>query len=288
MNTSDISTAAPKANEAFRRAVYDGQIYLLPATDISRRLIADVLQLIEAELGQEGPVREAQFRLTGDELFRRIGRLRKVLYEETRFLQAMRDIVGEYGFDARRNAFDPLRLRVSTHRGFDNPKAAPIYYAHRDTWYSHPACQISWWIPLHDLPPEQTFVFFPDFLRQAVENNSGDFDYDTWTRDKKSLRIGWQDPNAGTTSLYPGFHGTMGDARRVPFSCRAGEILVFAGAHLHQTVKNETGMTRFSVDFRTADVEDFRAGIGAPNVDNRSTGSALRDYFPPLAYPHSS
>ena len=108
----------------------------------------------------------------------------------------MRDVVGEFGFDARDNAFDPLRLRVSTHRGFENPKAAPIYYAHRDTWYSHPACQISWWIPLHDLPPEQTFVFFPDFLRQPVENNSGEFDYDTWTRDRKSLRIGWQDPNA--------------------------------------------------------------------------------------------
>jgi hypothetical protein len=50
------------------------------------------------------------------------------------------------------------------------------------------------------------------------------------------------------------------------------------GAHFHQTRKNATGRTRFSLDFRTVDLADHEAGVGAPNVDNRSTGSTVRDY----------
>ena len=41
------------------------------------------------------------------------------------------------------------------------------------------------------------------------------------------------------------------------------------------------GATRFSVDFRTVHLGDHRAGLGAPNVDNHSTGSALKDYVRP-------
>lgn len=281
MTMSEIQSVAPRDNQQLRCALYDGAVYRLAAVPATLRLVTDVLSLVERELGQDGPIREAQFRRSSDELFQAVGKLRKVLYEERRFVSAMRDVVADFGFDPDENAFDPLRLRVMTHRGHENPRAAPIYYAHRDTWYSHPQCQISWWIPLHDLTEQQTFVFFPDHLRQAVENDSEGFNYDAWIRDRSSLRIGWQDKNAGTTALYPAFRGDLGPARRVPFSCKAAEVILFAGAQLHQTVPNESGLTRFSVDFRSVHLPDHGRGIGAPNADNRSTGSALQDYFHP-------
>jgi hypothetical protein len=138
-------------------------------------------------------------------------------------------------------------------------------------------------MPLHDVVEAETFVFFPEYFDRAIANDSAAFDYQEWTRDRRSLRVGWQDPNAGTRALYPGHFGSMEGAARLPFSCRAGEVLVFAGAHLHKTIPNLTGRTRFSVDFRTVHLEDYRAGVGAPNADNRSTGTALVDYFHPGA-----
>lgn len=273
-----IERRAPADELEFRKEIYRGTIFLLDRTPVTERLVAEVGGLVDAELGEDGPAREAQFRMPGGEFFQAIGRLRKQLYQEERFFTAIGEIIAGFGFRPAENALDPLRMRVIADGAHHIPQAAPIYYTHRDTWYSHPQCQISWWIPLHDVEEPETFVFYPDYLDRAVENDSGAFDYDTWIRDRRSLRIGWQDRNAGTEALYPGFRDSMEGARSFGFSCRAGDLLVFSGAQLHRTLANETGRTRFSMDFRTVHLGDYAAGIGAPNADNRSTGTALIDY----------
>jgi len=277
-----IRTDPPADNAEVRRALYAGTVFRLAPTPTSTRLVAEALALLEAELADVGPIREAQFRLSNDEFFRRMGRLRKKLYTEPRYHQAVRDLVTECGFDARRTAFDPIRLRVVMHRGHENPRAAPVYYAHRDTWYANPQAQITWWVPLHDLAEAETFLFYPDYFAAPVPNNSEEFDYDDWMRNGSDLKIGWQDPDAGTTANYPGFGGGARPERVVSFACRAAEVVLFAGAHFHQTRHNETGRTRFSLDVRTVHLDDRARGVGAPNVDNRSTGSAARDYVQPL------
>ncbi|MBI3271146.1 MAG: hypothetical protein HYZ53_19230 [Planctomycetes bacterium] len=282
MTNVRLETALPADNAAARRAVYEGVVFQLEPTPATQRLVADVLALLEAELGAGGPIREAQFRFSAEELFARVGRMRKRLYTEPRFHAALGDVLASAGFDRRVNAFDPLRLRVVAHEGHTNPKAAPVYYAHRDTWYANPQCQITWWIALHDVAPEETFVFFPEFLRRPVENDSARFDYEEWVRGGWGRKIGWQDPNAGRELLYPGLRGGLTDpGEPLSFSARAGELLLFAGAHLHQTRPNVSGRTRFSLDFRTAHLGDDAAGLGAPNVDNRSRGAAVRDYVHP-------
>ncbi len=49
--------------------------------------------------------------------------------------------------------------------------------------------------------------------------------------------------------------------------------------HLHSSLPNATGRTRFSIDFRVVDVEDIERGIGAPNIDAHCTGSSIRDFM---------
>lgn len=276
-----IQRTAPENDVAFRQAVYAGEVFLLPGTPTTQRLAADVMDLIQGEFGTDGPVREAQFRRTDEEFFQAVGRLRKVLYQGEHYFETIREVLREFGFRPEENALDPLRMRVMADGAYRNPKAAPIYYTHRDTWYSHPQCQISWWIPLHDVTEADTFVFYPEFFNRSVENDSGAFDYDTWIHDRRSLRIGWQNPNAGIEALYPGLRSELPETETVGFSARAGDVLVFAGAHLHRTLANNTGRTRFSVDFRTVHLGDYAADIGAPNADNRSTGTALIDYLKP-------
>ncbi len=65
------------------------------------------------------------------------------------------------------------------------------------------------------------------------------------------------------------------------FSCKRAENLLFSGAHFHATRPQTEDTTRFSLDFRVVHLDDVRARRGAPNVDNRSTGSALDDYVMP-------
>jgi hypothetical protein len=273
---SIFRTAAPPTEAEFRRALYSGTIFRLPANAATRRVVAGVNEFIAAELGPEP--RSAQFRMTDAEFFERVGRLRKAIYTEPRFHEMVGEIVRGLGFDPARLAFDPIRLRVVSHKGYENPAAAPIYYAHRDTWYAHSQAEITWWVPLHDVTEEETFAFYPDWFDRPVPNNSEAFDHDAWTKHGASLRIGWQNPDHGKSHTYPGQVGSFDPGRTVGFAAKAGELVLFAGAHFHQTKKNATGRTRFSLDFRTVDLSDHESGIGAPNADNRSTGSAVRDY----------
>lgn len=270
---------APANNEALRQALYRGEIFHLPATSTTRELAAELLVMLDTTLGPQP--REAQHRMSNPELFAQIGKLRRTLFMEERFHEAVRAVLRAYGFDPARSAFDALRLRVVTHRGFEIPEAAAVYLAHRDTWYSHPQCQIAWWIALHDVPETETFVFFPERFAQPVPNRSETFDYDEWVREGWDLKIGWQKFGAGQAEMYPGQDGLVSAGRQLGFSASAGDLVLFSGQHYHQTRRNLSGRTRFSLDFRTVDLPDHAAGHGAPNVDNRSRGSVLRDYVKP-------
>jgi hypothetical protein len=272
---SDFQRTLGDSNPAIREALYRGDLYLLPATPASHALVQEISAAVDAELGTSGPARLAQFRLTENEYFEAIGRLRKRFYTERRFQDQVVEIIASLGFRPEEHAFDPIRLRAVAHDGHLNPAAGPLYYGHRDTWYSNPQNMITWWIPLHDVIPDETFEFYPDEFERVALNDSECFDFDTWVQDGQSRRIGWQDSQTGRTARYPQLLSTPA-GRVIPVACSAGDILLFSGQHLHQTRLNQTGKTRFSIDFRTVHLDDHAHGRTAPNVDNRSTGSSLR------------
>ena len=58
-----------------------------------------------------------------------------------------------------------------------------------------------------------------------------------------------------------------------------GQVLLFSGAQLHESIPNTSGRARFSVDFRTVYAPDLMAGRGAPLVDVHCTGTAIRDFI---------
>lgn len=290
MNTasrSSISSSLPADNGALRTALYDGALFKTAATVTTRELVKATQELLRGTLGDvDEDLRLAPSRLSNDEFFRRMGILRRRLYLGEDFHELLRRLVVELGFDLDRVAFDPLRLRIIQGGGHANPAAKAVYYPHRDTWYGHPQSLIVGWIPLDDLAPEETFVFYPEYLRRVAENDSEIFDYDAWVREGWSLKIGWQDPEAGLRARYPQMIGAIDpSAHALGFDTHAGDLLLFAGAHLHQTRAQTGDRTRYSLDFRLVDRADVDAGRGAPNVDNRSRGSAVPDYVPGVARP---
>ena len=269
----------PAGDRELRQAAYDGSVFLLPATRESRALVDLADAEIRESLGDDP--RTIHERVGDEELFGRIGALRKSLYCSTNAHEFVAATAASAGFPRAEAAIDPARLRLIAHGAGDNPRAAPVYYPHRDTWYGHPMSVVTMWIPLNDLEEHETFVFYPERFRVAVPNDSEVFDYDEWVSRGPSLKIGWQDRDASLRARYPTVlgQGDYGPARG--FSCARGEVLLFSAAHFHRTLPQSRGRSRFSLDARLVHLADDRAGLGAPNADSRSRGSALRDYVMP-------
>lgn len=266
-------------NAALRKAIYAGGIYVVTASPASAALVAHVVAHLEAEFADHAEtcvdLRQLQFHIAADELYQRFGKVRKALLADGALTALLHDLLREQGFMPSEHGIDPTRLRAVTHNGHENPLAAPAYFAHRDTWYANTEAQINWWVPLFDVVAGETFTFFPAYFEEAVANNSAAFDYDTWM-----ANVGWQN-TSGVTAIYPSASADQFDrSGALTIAAKAGDIVLFSAAHLHQTNKNQCGATRFSVDFRTVHLTDHQSGLGAANVDNLSTGkeSALRDY----------
>ena len=54
---------------------------------------------------------------------------------------------------------------------------------------------------------------------------------------------------------------------------------MFSAQQLHATVPNTSGLTRFSIDFRTVHRDDVEAKRGARIIDSDATGTTLRDFI---------
>ncbi len=276
-----LSPDPPPTNDRLRRALYDGEIFLLDPTPASSRYAEIARSLLHREFPESPDLRQAHEAVSPQEFFLRVGAVRRELYLDEAHHALIYELAESLGFNPRHIAFDPVRLRAVSHDGHLNPAAKAVYYGHRDTWYGHPSCLITWWIPLHELSPEETFLFYPDRFDKPVPNDSETFDYDDWVSKGWSLKIGWQDPEAGKKAHYPGVTGPVDPGPEVGFACQPGQNLLFSGAHYHKTREQSLGTTRFSLDFRLVHLGDHAAGLGAPDVDNRSRGSALSDYVHP-------
>ena len=54
---------------------------------------------------------------------------------------------------------------------------------------------------------------------------------------------------------------------------------MFSSNHLHASVPNSSGVTRFSYDLRTINLDDVLADRGPRNVDNGATGTTMGDFL---------
>ena len=270
----------PASNLKAREALFNGEKFIAPAHKCSLSLVNSVEELITTKL-KTPDIRKAHLAMDDQTFFERMGELRRIFYLESRYHNHLRELIASLGFNPDRCAFDPLRIRVILPGGHHNPKAAPVYYAHRDTWYAHPQSLIVGWIPLHNLSAEETFDFYPDYFNQAVPNDSEIFDYADWIKDGPALKIGWQNKDSGLTGGYPQSLLDKMPTRADGFSIEKGQTLLFAGSQFHKTREQDLGTIRFSLDFRLVDLDDVKNQRGAPNADNRSRGNILADYIHP-------
>lgn len=268
-----IATALPEDPAQARASLYAGAVFLLPPSAESVGLVRRVRTVVRQTFADAGPPRRAQHVLDGAAVHARVTLAREALRRDAGARAQLLALMESVGFPAAEHAVDHLRLRAMQSGGHRIPAAAPLYTAHRDTWYANPRSQINWWVPLHDVDASETFVFYPSAFGVAVANTSADFDYDAWSR-----TVGFQNPAPPPGAVYPHAIDERPPFDAVGFSARVGSVLLFAGAHLHQTCRHDGGRTRFSIDVRTVHLLDHQAGLEAPVVDDHSRGSTLPDY----------
>lgn len=196
-----------------------------------------------------------------------------------RFIHARRsrelvcNIVREAGFCDEGTHLDVPKPRTSFPVEHLTTGIAYAFPWHRDVWYSAPAQQINWWLPIFAIREDNAIRFDPLKFDEVVPNNSGDFDYYRINADR--LNTASQISNEQQVRPAALNHTPVDDLVVI---LAPGSIMLFSGAQLHASIPNTSGKARFSIDFRTVDAADLTAGRGAPLVDVSCTGTAIRDF----------
>lgn len=256
-----------------RQSLYEGELLVLtrlPAVadlvDYTRDQLTELFKPYDPELAHEHFDKAAIAKLLSE--------WKPLFIHSEQAKRLVRRVILQAGFSPHDTHYDLPKPRTSFPLDHLTAGIAYAFPWHRDVWYSAPSQQINWWLPVYTPRKDNAMGFDPESFSREVVNDSAAFDYYRNNRDRS--RTGAQltrEVQARPAALD---HEARGELVLLP---APGEILLFSGAHLHRSIPNTSGNSRYSVDFRTVDVTDLRAGRGAPLVDVHCTGTAIRDFL---------
>jgi Phytanoyl-CoA dioxygenase (PhyH) len=262
-------------DEARRRGLYAGSLYALSPNSGSAELCALARELSEQAFAPHDP-QVAQESMRVEDYVATLATLKPGFIHHPKAKALISQLLSELGCDLEKTYFDVPRLRTMAHGEYLKAGLALQFHPHRDTWFSAPQQQINWWLPVYEIERENSMAFHPRYFDTPVRNSSADYDYDEWNRTGRKQAS--QIVNAETRK-QPRPEEPLDVTSEIRVITPVGGVLLFSAAHLHATVPNTTDRTRFSIDFRTVNIDDLLEGIGAPNVDSSCTGTTMRDYL---------
>jgi hypothetical protein len=259
-----------------RSRLFAGQLFVYSPTPSSLAFVEFAQRTIAAAFAPLDP-QTAQHQLPVQEYADILGRLKPAFTHHPEGKQHIRGMFAEMGCDLDKTYFDVPKLRSSTSDNYLTTGIAYAWHPHRDTWYSALPSQVNWWIPIYGLASENAMAIHPRYWGQPVRNNSGDYNYyeaNVKNRGAHVAKLVQQE-----VRLLPGPLDPIEIDPQIRLVCPPGGIVLFSAAQLHSSVPNTSGVTRFSIDFRVAHIDDVAARRGAPNVDAACTGSNVRDFM---------
>lgn len=273
MNT--IYLDSNKSDDERRRLLYQGQLFVYSPLKSSMEMCRFTQQLIRDYFGPIDPV-TAQHHMPVEEYAAILADLKpKFIHhpESKKFIQA---ILKELGCDLEKTHFDVPRLRTATSNNYLTTGIAYAFHPHRDTWYSAPFSQLNFWMPVFAIESGNAMAFHPNYWAKPVKNSSHVYNYQEWNA--KNRFIAAQQIKTDTR-VQPKPEEPLELNPQLRVVTNVGGIIIFSGATMHSTVPNNTGQTRFSIDFRTVHMEDVLNRKGAPNLDSTCTGTPMKDYL---------
>jgi hypothetical protein len=265
-----------KLNEERRRhLLYGGDLFAFSAGESATKLVQLAQELSEAAFEPHEPT-VAQEHMPAERYVEILAELKPEFIHHPRAKALIRELLSELGCDIESTYFDVPRLRTMAHGEYLNAGLAYQFHPHRDTWFSAPQQQLNWWLPVYGIEAENSMAFHPQYFGQPIRNSSSGYDYEEWSatgRQQAAKQVKKE------TRKQPQPEEPLELEQDVRVVTPPGGTLVFSAAQLHSTVPNTTSRTRFSIDFRTVNVDDLADEIGAPNIDSECTGTTLGDFM---------
>jgi hypothetical protein len=266
----------PAVNDSERRRLlYAGQILVYSPTPSSLGLVRFAREMIEEAFEGLDP-ELAQHEMPVEEYATLLSKLKPRFIHHPKSKEFIAAILAELGCDLTKTYLDVPRMRTSTSENYLTSGIAYAFHPHRDTWYSAPMCQVNFWLPIYPIQSNNGLAFHPRYWAQGVKNGSRDHNYHHWTN---TARFDVLNHIHSDTRKQPKPEEEMELDPQVRLLPQPGGLIVFSGSQMHSSVPNDSGRTRFSIDFRTVHLDDVVGHLGAPNVDSECTGTNLRDFL---------
>ena len=270
----------PKINDGQRRQLlFEGNFVVYGKSTALTKLVEYANSLVRSVFGDEPET--AQYRMTVKEFIELASPLKSKFTNSNITKELIKEILNEFQCDPEKTYFDVPRLRIVTSDNFLTSGVGYAYKAHRDTWYSSPEAQLNWWLPVYDLSPENTMSIYPEYWAKTIRNSSADFNYEEWCLIGRVMATSQTETDSRKHPIPLEEVSNIGETRYVLTS---GEVMLFSAAHLHATAPNTSGKTRFSIDFRTVNLDDLQEKKSAKNIDNAAIGTTLHDFIGMVNY----
>lgn len=272
MSATLIDSAATDAQR--RQQLYAGDLFFYTPRASSKAFRDHAWQLI-CEAFDPIPPDRAQFDLPVETFVEIIAPLKTRFTHHPRSKELLTALLEDHGCDVDATYFDVPKLRIVSTHGYLTAGVGYAYKNHRDIWYACPESQINWWLPISEITERCGLAMHPQFFDRPVPNNSAAFDAYRWNAEgrKSAAQYITSDPRP---------HPHLTEAIELDHQVLVGgpaSILLFSAQHLHATIPNDSGRTRFSIDFRTVHRQDIEEHVGARRIDDQSTGTTLRDFL---------
>ena len=242
--------------EELRQRLYSGDLVILTRL----RALAEFVDYMRGELTELFAPYDPEHvheHIEPAEMAKILGEWKPRWIHAERSRELVRTIIAEAGFDPGHTYYDVPKPRTSFPSGHLTTGIAFAFPWHRDVWYSAPAQQINWWLPV--FPVRETNAMSFDLAQLSpgpVPNTSGDFDYYR----NNAQRLGTAEVRWARSVRPVPARSTTSRAWTSSRSLPLARCLLFSGAQLHTSIPNSSGLARYSVDFRTVDTRDLRAG----------------------------
>lgn len=275
MSTNNAIYVDSDVDDATRRQrLYAGQLFIFTPTEGTKALRDFAASMIEEAFAPLDPV-TAQFDMPVERFVEIFGPLKPKFIHHPETKRLMRNALSGLGCDLDETYLDVPRLRGVTSDAYLTAGVGYAHPLHRDTWWSAPLAQLNWWMPIYPFESESSMAFHPAYWDAGVENHSEEFNYYEWNAVGRAQAASQIHTDERKQPHPPA------DIQREPqirFVVPPAGLVVFSGQQMHSTVPNTSGRSRFSIDFRTVNVADLRAGHSAPNADSHPEGTSLRDF----------
>jgi hypothetical protein len=272
-----------KMDDAKRREeLYRGSVFVYSPSPSAVKLCEFARELVEGAFHPHDP-RKIQDHLPVEKAVEVLTELKPKFIHHPKSKELIQGLLAERGCDPEKTYFDVPRLRTAFPSDYLSSGIAYAFHPHRDTWYSAPASQVNWWMPVYEVGPDNIMAFHPRYWSEGVQNSSNTYNYYEWNRKYRQTAA---ENIKQDVRVQPRPQVPLEPDPQVRVVANVAGIMLFSGAQLHSTVPNTCGVTRYSIDFRTVHLDDVWSKCGAPNVDSAATGTTMRDYIKGTNFSH--